>query len=205
MTNAQIVELIIRDYAGGIPLDDLGVSKNEVKLWLNAALAAVIEQKYKGDAELESITYMNDAFYATFKNRTITLDSYLNLYSITLPQVPLGLPKGISIVGVYFKELDNTISETVLQITPQEYNYLDGIPAAPNKVYGWAEGTLFYMKSYRDISSLTAIVRMAVSAPQSDTTDIPDGIAIAAADIVIKRLRTRNMPQDISNDGTDQK
>ena len=207
MTQAQIIELILKDYSNGLPMDDLNISKNEVKLWLNTALAAVIEQKYKGDAELESITYMNDAFYATFKSIAITQDTVLDLYTIPLPQVPLGLPKGIPIAAVYFRSNATPLplSDTVLQITPQEYDVMVGLPAARNKDYGWAEGNIFYIKAYRSLAGHTAIVRMAVSAPQTDTTEIPDGIAMAAADMVIKRLRSRNMPQDISNDGTDQK
>lgn len=205
MTQAQIIELILKDYSNGLPMDDLNISKNEVKLWLNTALAAVIEQKYKGDAELESITYMNDAFYATFKSIAIGYDGILDLYTVPLPQVPLGLPKGISIVGVYFRHPVDVLplSDTVLQITPQEFNIMVGLPAPSNKDYGWPEGNVFYVKAYRALSGYTAIVRMAVSAPQSESTEIPDGIAMAAADIVIKRLRSRNAPQEISNDGSD--
>lgn len=201
MTRAQIIELIERDFNGGLPLDDSNISQNEILLWLNAALASVIEQKYKSDSEMESITYMNDAYYATFKNRTVSRDTDTGYYYFALPQIPLGLPKGISIAGVYFKSAEGQLTETVIQISPQEIDVMNGLVQPKNKIYGWAEGSSFYMKSFKNIKGLGAIVRMVTSSPASDTTDIPDNIALAAADIVIKRLRTRDYPQDINNDG----
>lgn len=205
MTNAQLIELIINDYSAGMQHDDSELTPEEVSLWLKPALATAIEQKYKQDAEIESITYMNDAYYATFKNRTVSRDSDTGYYYFTLPQIPLGLPKGVSIAGVYFKSSEGQLTETVIQIAPQEIDVMNGLVAPKNKIYGWAEKSTFYMKSYKVLTSLNAIVRMVTSSPISDTDEIPDNIALAAADIVIRRIRTRNIPQDISNDGVDQK
>lgn len=201
MTYAQIIELIQEDFNGGLPLDDTTVTDASIGLWLKAALANVIEQKYKTDAEIESITYMNDAYYATFKNRSVSRDVDTGYYYFTLPQIPLGLPKGVSIAGVYFKSAEGQLTETVLQITPQEIDVMGGLVQPKNRIYGWAEGSTFFMKSYKNIKGLNAIVRMVTSSPATDTTDIPDNIALAAADLVIRRVRSRDYPQDIQNDG----
>lgn len=202
MTREQLIELIQRDFNNGLPFDDAQLTNNEVSLWLNQAIASVMEDRYKKDSEIESINYMNDFYYATFKNRVVSADTDTGYYSFELPQVPLGLPRGISIAGVYFKSAEGQLTETVVQIAPQEIDIMRGLPSAKNKIYGWAEGSLFYMISYKKITGLKAIVRM-VTTKINDCDDVPDNIGLAATDLVIKRLRTRTGIQEISNDGSD--
>lgn len=203
MTKAQIIELIQRDLNNGLPFDDAQVTDNEVSLWLGQAIATVMEDKYKKDAELESIIYMNDYYYATFKNRVVCKDNDTGYYYLNLPQVPLGLPRGISIAGIYFKSAEGQLTETVIQISPQEIDIMRTLPKPKNKIYGWAEGQVFYMMSYKNIKDLKAIVRMVTSQFDDTTNDIPDNIGVAAADLVIRRLKARTNVQDISNDGID--
>ena len=75
MTKAQMIELIQRDVNNGLPFDDAQITDNEISLWLGQAVASVMEQRYKESAEMESITYMNDFYYATFKNRSVSKDN----------------------------------------------------------------------------------------------------------------------------------
>jgi len=203
MTRAQLVELIQRDINNGLPMDDAQITDNEISLWLGQAIATVMEERYKKDSEMESITYMNDMYYATFKNRVVSKDSDTGYYYFCLPQVPLGLPRGISIAGVYFKSGEGQLTDTVIQIAPQEIDIMRVLPMPKNKIYGWTEGSLFYMMSYKNIKDLKAIVRMVTSEATPDSTDIPDNIGLAATDLVIRRLRGRAGFQDISNDGVD--
>ncbi len=202
MTRAQLIELIQRDLNNGLPHDDAQVSDNEIGLWLSQAIATVMEERYKASAELESVTYMNDFYYATFKNRSVSKDTDTGYYYFCLPQVPLGLPRGISIAGVYFKSAEGQLTETVVQIAPQEIDIMRGIPMPKNKIYGWAEGDQFYMMSYKNIKDLKAIVRM-VTTKIEDNDDIPDNVGAQAADLVIRRLKSRANVIDIANDGTD--
>jgi hypothetical protein len=203
MTRAQLVELIQRDINNGLPMDDAQITDNEISLWLGQAIATVMEERYKKDSEMESITYMNDMYYATFKNRVVSKDSDTGYYYFCLPQVPLGLPRGISIAGVYFKSGEGQLTDTVIQIAPQEIDIMRVLPMPKNKIYGWTEGSLFYMMSYKNIKDLKAIVRMVTSEATPDSTDIPDNIGLQATDLVIRRLRGRAGFQDISNDGVD--
>lgn len=202
MTKAQMIELIQRDLNNGLPFDDAQVTDNEISLWLGQAIATVMEERYRKDAEIESIIYMNDYYYATFKNRVVSKDSDTGYYYICLPQIPLGLPRGISISGVYFKSSEGQLTETVIQISPQEIDIMNSLPMPKSKIYGWSEGDLFYMISYKNIKDLKAIVRM-VTSQFNDTDDVPDNIGVQAADLVIRRLKARTNVQDISNDGTD--
>jgi hypothetical protein len=202
MTKAQMIELIQRDVNNGLPFDDAQITDNEISLWLGQAVASVMEQRYKESAEMESITYMNDFYYATFKNRVVSKDTDTGYYYLCLPQVPLGLPRGIAISGVYFKSAEGQLTETVIQVAPQEIDIMRSLPMPKNKIYGWAEGELFYMMSYKNIKDLKGVVRM-VTSKFGDSDDIPDNIGVAAADLVIRRLRARTGMQDISNDGTD--
>ncbi len=197
-----MIELIQRDLNNGLPHDDSQYTDNEIGLWLSQAMATVMEQRYKESAEIESITYMNDFYYATFKNRCVSKDTDTGYYYFKLPQFPLGLPRGISIAGVYFKSAEGQLTETVVQIAPQEIDIMRGIPMPKNKVYGWAEGDLFYMISYKNIKDLKAIVRM-VTTKINDEDEIPDNVGTQAADLVIRRIRSRSGVQEISNDGTD--
>lgn len=203
MTRAQLIELIQRDIYNGLPMDDAQITDNEISLWLGQAIATVMEERYKKDAEMESITYMNDMYYATFKNRTVCKDSDTGYYYIFLPQVSLGLPRGIAIAGVYFKSGEGQLTDTVVQIAPQEIDVMRVLPMPKNKIFGWTEGSMFYMMSFKNIKDLKAIVRMVTSEATPDSTDIPDNIGLAATDLVIRRLRSRMGIQDISNDGTD--
>jgi hypothetical protein len=203
MTRAQLVELIQRDIHNGLPMDDAQITDNEISLWLGQAIASVMEERYKKDAEMESITYMNDMYYATFKNRVISKDTGTGYYYFCLPQVPLGLPRGIAIAGVYFKSGEGQLTDTVIQIAPQEIDVMRVLPLPKNKIFGWTEGSLFYMMSYKNIKDLKAIVRMVTSEATPDSTDIPDNIGLQATDLVIRRLRARAGFQDISNDGVD--
>jgi hypothetical protein len=203
MTRAQLIELIQRDINNGLPSDDAQITDNEISLWLGQAVATVMEERYKKDAEMESITYMNDMYYATFKNRVVCKDSDTGYYYLSLPQVPLGLPRGISIAGVYFKSGEGQLTDTVIQIAPQEIDVMRVLPMPKNKIYGWTEGSTFYMMSYKNIKDLKGIVRMVTSSVNDDSTDIPDNIGLAATDLVIRRLRSRMGIQDISNDGVD--
>jgi hypothetical protein len=202
MTRAQLIELIQRDVNNGLPFDDAQITDNEVSLLLSQAIATVMEERYKASAELESIIYMNDFYYATFKNRSVVKDTDTGYYYFELPQVPLGLPRGISIAGVYFKSAEGQLTETVVQIAPQEIDIMRGLPLPKNKIYGWAEGKQFYMMSYKNIKDLKAIVRM-VTTKSDECDDIPDNIGLAASDLVLRRLKARTNMQDISNDGTD--
>ena len=202
MTRAQLIELIQRDLNNGLPHDDAQVTDNEVGLLLSQAIATVMEERHKASSELESIKYMNDFYYATFKNRNVSKDTDTGYYYFELPQVPLGLPRGISIAGVYFKAADGQLTETVVQIAPQEIDLMRGLPMPKNKIYGWAEGKVFYMISYKKIKDLKAIVRM-VTTKIDDSDDIPDNLGLAATDLVLRRLKTRGNVIDISNDGTD--
>lgn len=203
MTRAQLIELIQRDINNGLPFDDAQITDNEISLWLGQAIATVMEERYKKDAEMESVTYMNDMYYATFKNRTVSKDSDTGYYYLTLPQVPLGLPRGIAIAGIYFKSAEGQLTDTVIQIAPQEIDVMRVLPMPKNKIYGWTEGSTFYMMSYKNLKDLKGIVRMVTSSVKDDSTDIPDNIGLAATDLVIRRLRSRAGIQDISNDGND--
>lgn len=203
MTRAQLIELIQRDINSGLPFDDAQVTDNEISLWLGQAIATVMEERYRKDAEIESITYMNDMYYATFKNRTVSKDTDTGYYYLSLPQVPLGLPRGISIAGVYFKSSEGQLTDTVIQIAPQEIDVMRVLPMPKNKIYGWTEGSTFYMMSYKNLKDLKGIVRMVTSQATPDSTEIPDNVGVAAADLVIRRIRSRATIQDISNDGND--
>lgn len=203
MIRAQLIELIQRDINNGLPFDDAQITDNEISLWLGQAIATVMEERYKKDAEMESITYMNDMYYATFKNRAVSKDEDTGYYYLSLPQVPLGLPRGIAISGIYFKSSEGQMTDTVIQIAPQEIDIMRVLPLPKNKIYGWTEGSTFYMMSYKNLMDLKGIVRMVTTSVNGDTTDIPDNIGLAAADLVIRRLRSRAGIQDISNDGND--
>ncbi len=64
-------------------------------------------------------------------------------------------------------------------------------------------------KGTDSVKSLKAQIREATNEATElaqkfgDSDDIPDNIGVAAADLVIRRLRARTGMQDISNDGTD--
>lgn len=205
MTRKVLIEQIRRMMYGSIPTDDANVTEKEINLYINEGIAYMAKINYTDAIKLDGIETVADSFYATFKNLAITRDSDTGYYSLTLPQVPLGLSRGYGISTVTFPT-STGLAKSPIPISPRELDYIDNLKQPPSKIFYWAEGKKLWFKSYTNLVGKFAIVRMV----STETTDldaeinVPQEYITDIINLVMNQLRTRKgTPQDSTNDGLD--
>jgi hypothetical protein len=205
MTRKVLIEQIRRIYYGGVPNDDATLSEKEVNVYLNEAIAYMAKINYTDAIKLDGIESIADSFYATFKNLTISKDTDTGFYSITLPQVPLGLSRGYGIASVRIPSM-TSLAKALIPISVRELEYMDNLDCPPNKIFYWAEGKTLWFKSYTTLTGKTAIIRM-VSTENSDMTaeiNVPQEYITDIINLVLNQLKIRKgTPEDSVNDGVD--
>lgn len=205
MTRKVLIEQIRRMLYGSIPTDDANITEKEINLYINEGIAYMAKINYSDTIKLDGIETVADSFYATFKNLAITRDSDTGYYSLTLPQVPLGLSRGYGISTVTFPT-STGLAKSPIPISPRELDYIDNLKQPPSKIFYWAEGKKLWFKSYTNLVGRLAIVRMV----STETTDldaeinVPQEYITDIINLVMNQLRTRKgSPQDSTNDGLD--
>ena len=205
MTRKVLIEQIRRMMYGSIPTDDANVTEKEINLYINEGIAYMAKINYTDAIKLDGIETVADSFYATFKNLAITRDSDTGYYSLTLPQVPLGLSRGYGISTVTFPT-STGLAKSPIPISPRELDYIDNLKQPPSKIFYWAEGKKLWFKSYTNLVGKFAIVRM-VSTETADLDaeiNVPQEYITDIINLVMNQLRTRKgTPQDTTNDGLD--
>ena len=205
MTRKVLIEQIRRIFYGGVPNDDATLSEKEVNTYINEAIAYMAKVNYTDAVKLDGIETVADAFYATFKNLSITKDNDTGYYSLDLPQVPLGLSRGYGISTVTFPT-STGLAKSPIPISPRELDYMDNLKQPPSKIFYWAEGKKLWFKSYTNLVGKYAIVRM-VSTENADMdteVNVPQEYITDIINMVVNQLKIRKgTPEDSVNDGVD--
>jgi hypothetical protein len=208
MTRKVLIEQIRRLYYGGVPSDDANLSEKEVNLYINQALAYMAKVNYTDAIKLDGIETVSDAFYSTFKNLALALDTDTGYYYLTLPHPPLGLSRGYGISSVTF-HVSTGLAKAPIPISPRELDLMDNMKRPPSKIFYWAEGSKLWFKSpYYNLTGKNAIVRM-VSAENTDLSaelNVPAEYISDIINWIMNQLKIRKqMPEDTTNDGIDSK
>jgi hypothetical protein len=208
MTRKVLIEQIRRLYYGGVPSDDANLSEKEVNLYINQALAYMAKVNYTDAIKLDGIETVSDAFYSTFKNLALALDTDTGYYYLTLPHPPLGLSRGYGISSVTF-HVSTGLAKAPIPISPRELDLMDNMKRPPSKIFYWAEGSKLWFKSpYYNLTGKNAIVRM-VSAENTDLSaelNVPAEYISDMINWIMNQLKIRKqMPEDTTNDGIDSK
>jgi len=206
MTRRTLIEQIRRLYYGGVPGDDANLTENEVNQYISQAIAYVAKINYTDSIKLDGVETVSDAFYSTFKNLTLTLDSDTGYWYATLPHPPLGLSRGYGISSVTFP-VSTGLAKAPVPISPREIDLIDNMKKPPSKIFYWAEGGRLYFKSpYYNLNAKLPIVRM-VSAENTDLTadvNVPGEHISDMINWILNQLKVRKgMPEDTTNDGLD--
>jgi hypothetical protein len=206
MTRKVLIEQIRRLYYGGVPSDDANLSEKEVNLYINQALAYMAKVNYTDAIKLDGIETVSDAFYSTFKNLALALDTDTGYYYLTLPHPPLGLSRGYGISSVTF-HVSTGLAKAPIPISPRELDLMDNMKRPPSKIFYWAEGSKLWFKSpYYNLTGKNAIVRM-VSAENTDLSaelNVPAEYISDMINWIMNQLKIRKqMPEDTTNDGLD--
>jgi hypothetical protein len=207
MTRKVLIEQIRRLYYGGTPRDDSNLTEKEVNHYINQAIAYIAKVNYTDSIKIDGIETVSDSFYTTFKNLAVAKDNDTGYYYATLPQPPLGLSRGYGISSVTFP-VNTGLAKAPVAVSPREIDYIDQIKYPPSKIFYWAEGNKLWMKSYTNLVGKFAIVRM-ISSENSDMTSELNVPAEHISDMInwiMNQLKVRKqMPEDTSNDGIDNK
>lgn len=207
MQRRELIERCLRFVYGGFPTDDATITNNLVNSYINDGVALVAKQNYKENYALDGISYVNNSFYARFKNLPVTFEEKY-LYRIIIPQIPLGIGRNEAISTLQFKDgFGNNLSYPCIPLSEAQRGYFQTLKPIPNKTLWYPEGQYAYVISTINLTQYTALVVMVSGGDKTDLTstlNVPDDYIQAIQDYVIKMLMAeRQQPVDAQNDGLD--
>lgn len=202
----ELCERIQRIIYNGQAPDDATVTLNLISKYINDGLAIVAKRNYTDSIQLDGIAYVNNSFYITYRNLSITQNQEKN-WVLELPQIPLGLGRNEGISMVQLVSNNNKPSQTAIPLSQNQLGYVDSMKRVPNKIFYWNEGNLLFMQSPLILSNFKAVVRM-ISGGDSSNLDgvlnIPDDYISQIIDYVLKLLLVeRQQPIQVTNEGKD--
>jgi hypothetical protein len=206
MTRKQLIEQILRQVYGGQPSDDATITPNLVNQMINQAIGTMVRLNYKESIQMDGIGYMNNSFYTTFKDITVSLEEQF-VYKITLPQIPFALGKNEGISVLKFVNDAGEVSRPVIWISQDQVSYYQSLPEIPNKILAYYQNSIAYIISTLQLTNYKAIVTI-VSGGDSTLIDnqlnVPDDYISGIVEYVVKALiQSRSQIRDSANDGVD--
>jgi len=207
MTRRQFIERNLRQIYGGQPSDDATITVNLVNFWLQDAIGLAAKTNYKDNIAIDSISYVSNSFYTTFKNLPILADEQF-VWKITLPQIPLGIGNTDGISTVQIKDNSSPqISFPVVLISENQRSFYRGMRPIPNKILGYSEGEFMYLQSTLILTPYTGYVTM-ISGGDSTNLDSTLNVPADYYPVMVEYLKQQLMfermaPVDNANDGQD--
>lgn len=205
MTRNELIAQIRRMYYGGVPAEEASLREKEVNQYINQAIALVAKENYVDYIKMDGVENVDDAFYATFKNFSISKDNDTGYYYTTLPHPPVGLSRGYGIADVTFP-VNTGLAKNPIPISPRELEYVDMVKTPPSKIFFWCEGDKLYFKSYINLIGKSPIVRM-ISTENSDLNaeiNVPVEYIPSMINWIMTQLNIRKqMSGDLIREGVD--
>lgn len=206
LTRSQYIEQIRRLIYGSFPPEDAEITIPLVNQWLNEAIAFAAKTNYTDTLKIDGIAVVNNSFYTTFKNLTVTKDGNF-LYKIELPQVPAGIGANEGVSTLKFKNSTNEISYPIVWLTMNQLASQRGMREIPNKLLGYVEGGNAFVMSTIPLNNYSAIVTMVSGGDSTDlnsTLNVPPDYLPQVTEYLKQQLMfERNVPVDVNNDGID--
>lgn len=206
LTRGQLIEQILRQVYGGYVSEDSSITPMLVNQYINQGIGVAAKANYTDNLKLDGVSYVNGAFYTTFKG-IVPVKDETNLWKIQLPQVPVGIgnSEGISILA--FKDSKNNVSFPCIPISENQKTYFQMMRPIPNKTIYYSNGDLIYILSTVTLSNYTASVTMISGGDSTDLTstiNVPaDYIPTIIQYVQQQLLLQKNAPKDLTNDGQD--
>ena len=207
ITWAVAAERIQRRIFNGWPSIAANITANETYLYLYEAIAAVITQKSEKGLAIEGIRAIPEGFITTYTFTTLARDTTTGYYTVSLPQPPVGLPLGYSIVSPYFAQSGIT-SYPLIAVHPFQRGYYGKLPTPNYGAYYFVENSVMYidMVGNDPVSAGTLYVPMqsprSATGQDTDVINMPDEAMSMVFDMVVKKLTDRlDVPADNVNDG----
>lgn len=204
MTRGELIEQVLRAVYGDQPRDDASITPNLVNLYINQGTAQAIRSQLKDSINVDGVTYINNAFYFTYKGLPISQEENL-LWKVDLPQVPFGIGRNEGVANLRLKKDGKTSIDAIpISIAQKGYHYT--MKKIPNRMLFYTEGKEAYILSSVNLNTYTASVTMISTGSNnpSTTVSIPDDYIPYVIDYVVKALvASRGLPKDNNNDGED--
>ena len=86
-----------------------------VNLYINQGTASAIRSQLKDSVSLDGVTYINNAFYFTYKGLPIAQEENL-LWKVDLPQVPFGIGRNEGVANLKIKKDSRTSTSISIKI-----------------------------------------------------------------------------------------
>lgn len=205
MVRSAIIEQISRLVHNGFPSDDTDITDALINTYVNQGIALAVKNNYKEAIQLDGIGYVNNSFYTTYKGIAVTADEQ-NLWTLTLPLVPIAVGRNEGVSRLLFKNTDNRISFDAIPLSSNQLGFSRSMRPIPNKVLYYVEGGEAKVITSLNMSDYTASVTLISggdSTNLSSQLNIPDDALPMIIDYCMKLLvAERNMKTDLANDGT---
>jgi len=207
MLRRTFIERVRRQIYNGQPPSEATITVGLVNNYLNDAVAVAAKTNYTDSLKLDGIAYVNNSFYTTFKSLAVASDE-INLWKVTLPQIPVGIGYNEGLETLVFKDSDGSqLSFPVVWLSQNQRSFQRGMRDIPNKLLAYSEGEFVYVISDIPLNQYTAQVTMVSG---GDSTDLdstlnvpPDYFPVMMQYLQQQLLLEKNQPKDVTNDGLD--
>lgn len=208
MTRKTYCQLLLREIYGGPPSDDAKITINQVNLLLNPAVATAAKTNFIENKKADNIEYVNDSFYLTFNNISITRDYSENfLYKLTLPHIPFAIGSNMGIDTAYVTAPDGATSQPFIFLSASEWARKKNGRKMPNKIICNNEGKTLKIESTLLLSNYKGTVKMISSGSSIDLSseiNVPEDYFKQILAYIKEELAfERAQPVDVVNDGRD--
>lgn len=203
----QLIERVQRYLSNGLVSDDFAPSKNEIGLYINDAIAAVVTKTARGNYGIDGVYSVPEGVYTRFTFTSFTKDTDTGEWYVTLPAAPLSLPLGYSINDVYFTGAKGR-GIPVYAVNAKQESYFRGLPR-PTAAYYYIEGGKLWLCDINLLQTDLKLFVVMVSAGSTNddaTINLSEDLVQEVFNMVIMQMtqRFKTMAQDNNNDGNQQ-
>ena len=132
MLRRTFIERVRRQIYNGQPPSEATITVGLVNNYLNDAVAVAAKTNYTDSLKLDGIAYVNNSFYTTFKSLAVASDE-INLWKVTLPQIPVGIGYNEGLETLVFKDSDGSqLSFPVVWLSQNQRSFQRGMRDIPN-------------------------------------------------------------------------
>ena len=206
-TRKQLIDRILLFYYDGIQDEAATITENEVDLYINDAIASVMNKQAMDAYNITGIMSVPEGYVTTYTISTPALNDSTGFYTSSIPHPPMGLPGDSGVVGVYFGGGMGQ-SKPVLYVAPHEVDYFMFMPKPPQAAFYWIEGSTIYFWARTDLTRTndTIYIRMAANVQGNNAAVLnipPDAIDLVFSSVIQKLMPRKGIVQDLINDGSE--
>lgn len=166
-TKRQLAQRYLIKFSGGMMSDDSKIDERFFIDEINQAIAIVAKASFFQNSQVDGVAYAADEFVVTYRGLLVESSLDNEFKFTTLPEMPVGLPKGRGLVTV----IPPLGSENSIKlISLREVPFLFHQPKIPKVVFGWLEGGV--MNYYPQPSFNRVAMKMITSGVQDLDTPL---------------------------------